>query len=78
MVDDEPLRYAAECVEGAKDRGHATFKPVHLSKAILHTYLAWQNKPGQPLGRAITQKALRPHTSIADAFADWLRLVFGD
>jgi len=37
-----------------------TFIPNHKSKAVIHTYLAWQNEPGMPLGQAITARALNP------------------
>jgi hypothetical protein len=53
-----------------------TFQSLHLSKAIIHTYLAWQDEPGYPMGQAITKETLRPHTDIAINFTDWLRCLF--
>ena len=53
-----------------------TFQSLHLSKAIIHTYLAWQDEPGYPMGQAITKQSLRPHTDIAIKFTDWLTRLF--
>ncbi len=43
---------------------------------MIHTYLAWQDESGYPLGRAITRQALRPQTEIAIRFAHWLTRLF--
>jgi hypothetical protein len=58
MAEQNALAFAKECVEGAKQRGLSSFKDVHLSKAVIHTYLAWQDEPGRPLGQAISMQAL--------------------
>lgn len=47
---------AREAVELAKKRKVATFKDAHHSKAVIHTYLAWQDEPGRPLGLSVTSK----------------------
>ncbi len=76
LAEPECLRFAQECVEQAQANSFSTFKEVHRSKAIIHTYLAWHDEPGYPLGRAITRQALRPHTDIAFKFTNWLRHLF--
>jgi hypothetical protein len=76
MAEQNALAFAKECVEGAKQRGLSSFKEVHLSKAIIHTYLAWRDEPGRPLGQAITMQALKPHTSNAVHFVEWLNRLF--
>jgi hypothetical protein len=75
----EPLsiEFARECVEAAHKRNVTTFKDVHRSKAVIHTYLAWQDEPGYPLGKSITKQSLRPRTAIAINFTDWLVALFG-
>ncbi|MBW4672260.1 MAG: hypothetical protein KME60_33810 [Cyanomargarita calcarea GSE-NOS-MK-12-04C] len=70
------LAFARECVEEAQRKNLTTFKEVHLSKAIIHTYLAWHNEPGYPLGKAITRQALRPQTDVAIRFTNWLINLF--
>jgi hypothetical protein len=77
LAEPSSLAFARECVEAANVRNVATFKEVHRSKAIIHTYLAWQDEPGYPLGKSITKQSLRPHTAIAVSFTDWLIQLFG-
>lgn len=49
---------------------------THRSKAFIHTWLAWQEDPGCPMGQAITAKVLEPHSPLADPFVAWLRRLF--
>jgi hypothetical protein len=76
MAEPNALAFAKECVEGAKQRGLSSYKDVHTSKAIIHTYLAWQDEPGRPLGQAVSMQALKPHTLIAIRFVEWLNRLF--
>jgi hypothetical protein len=76
LAEPASLVFARECVEEAQVKGATTFKGVDLSKAVIHTYLAWQDEPGRPLGQAITKQALRPNTDIAMRFTNWLALLF--
>lgn len=68
---------AGAAVRGAQAEGVCTFKPAHFSKALVHTYLAWQDEPGRPLGQAITAQALSPNTETALSFVSWLTRLFG-
>ena len=76
LAEPMSLGFARECVEQACGRKVTTFKEVHHSKAVIHTYLAWQDEPGYPLGRSITTQALRPHTDVAVRFTNWLTHLF--
>lgn len=78
LAEPIALAFAEKCVEEATKRDLSTFKEVHRSKAIIHTYLAWRNEPGRPLGQAITAQALRPDTANALSFVEWLRRLFGE
>ncbi|MBO7462456.1 MAG: hypothetical protein J6T96_07650 [Bacteroidales bacterium] len=49
---------------------------VHRSKAKIHTYLAWQEKPGMPMGQAITAKVLHADSESAKVFVEWVRNLF--
>ncbi len=49
---------------------------VHRTKAQLHTWLAWQEEPGSPMGLAITKRYLDPNTVEARAFIQWLERLF--
>lgn len=52
------------------------FPEVHRSKARIHTWLAWQQEPGKPMGVAITAHYLYPAASQAQQFIDWVRRLF--
>lgn len=49
---------------------------IHHQKAFIHTWLAWQKKPGMPMGQAITAKALSQDSVIASIFINWLNELF--
>lgn len=78
MVPDNQrslFEYASTSVAGipaAKRR----FRPVDTPKAIIHTWLAWQENPGRPFGTAITARFLNPDAVEAAGFAAWLRSLF--
>lgn len=76
LAEPESLAFARGCVAQAEDNQVTTFKEVHRSKAVIHTYLAWHDEPGYPLGKAITSQALRPHTDVAVKFTNWLIRLF--
>jgi hypothetical protein len=46
------------------------------SKAFIHTWLAWQEPPGLPMGAAITAKSLSADSPQAQAFVIWLNRLF--
>lgn len=52
------------------------YKIVHRAKAKIHTFLAWQDEPGKPMGTAITARVLDPTKSIAVVFISWLEKLF--
>ena len=49
---------------------------IHRQKAFIHTWLAWQSKPGMPMGQAITAKVLSYDSAIASIFITWLNNLF--
>lgn len=55
---------------------HRLFRPVDEPKALIHTWLAWQETPGRPFGTAITARFLNPSVRQATVFATWLRNLF--
>lgn len=52
------------------------YKAVHRSKAKVHTYLAWQDEPGKPMGQAITAHVLNPDAQQAKIFVEWLNKLY--
>jgi hypothetical protein len=57
---------------------HRRFREVERSKAHIHTWLAWQEGPGSPMGQAITKGDLDATAHPARRFAAWLRRLFVD
>jgi len=43
--------------------GEQRFKVPDKPKALIHTWLAWQEEPGRPLGTAITANFLDPNVT---------------
>ena len=76
LADSKSIDFAEQCVNQAESKKHASFKDVHKAKAVIHTFLAWQDEPGRPLGQAITARTLNPENPIANDFVAWLRKLF--
>lgn len=52
------------------------FRTQHLIKAQLHTWLAWQQEPGSPLGLSITKRYLEADALHAQQLMGWIRRLF--
>lgn len=52
------------------------FNDIHLSKARIHAYLAWQDEPGKPFGLSITAKYLQADNPKCEKFVEWLNRLF--
>lgn len=63
-------------IKQAKSENLTSFKPQHRTKAIMHTYFAWQDKPGAPLHSSINKIALNNNAYIAKTFKSWLTKLF--
>lgn len=57
----------------SKDR---RFPPTQETKAHIHTWLAWQEEPGKPMGQAITKRYLDAASPHAQQLIKWLRGLF--
>ena len=76
LAPQDGIEAAKNCIANAKNKNLTFFKEAHFSKAVIHTYLAWQDEPGKPLGQAVTAQVLQPHTQTAKTFIDWLKRLF--
>ena len=56
--------------------GERRFKQLYEPKAVIHTWLAWQEEPGRPFGTAITSNFLNPDVPEVDVLAAWLKRLF--
>lgn len=76
--DDVLMKKSEEVLTELETEGIQNYKPVHRSKAKIHTYLAWQDVPGRPMGQAITANILDVNSELAEKFANWLKELFND
>ncbi|EDN71904.1 conserved hypothetical protein [Beggiatoa sp. SS] len=70
------IKLAKECVTRAVNEECTSFRKPHLSKTVIHTYLSWQDEPGDALALSITRGNLNAKSPIAIKFLTWLRKVF--
>jgi hypothetical protein len=52
---------------------HRKFSAAHRSKAVIHTWLAWQEEPGTRLGQVFRKRYLDPLHPNAEGFVSWLK-----
>ena len=76
-VDDWLWSRAGEAVD-ALPAEHRRFSDLRRSKAYIHTWLAWQEYPGSPMGQAIGKGDLDAHAPAAGRFIGWLRRLMLD
>ena len=74
--DDALMKKSEDVLTEIETEGIQKYKPVHRSKAKIHTYLAWQDAPGRPMGQAITANILNADSELAVKFAEWLKKLF--
>jgi len=52
------------------------YKIIHKSKAKIHTWLAWQESPGTPMGLAINKTYLESTSKICSIFIIWINKLY--
>ena len=73
--DDCLLPLAESSTNEAHEKG-AKFPAAKHLKAVLHTWLAWQENPGLPYGTAINAQFFRHDSPAALAFVQWYKRLF--
>ncbi len=74
--DDALLSRTEAALRDIEEAGLRRYRPGHRPKALIHTWLAWQENPGHPMGTAIKAGALHYDAPLARAFVAWLRRLF--
>lgn len=74
--DDALLSRAKLSVEGILNDDLQVFNPNEKQKAILYTWLAWQDKPPTSLGVAMEMKRVDINAPLALRFISWMRRTF--
>lgn len=67
--DDLLWNYAHDCLLHIPQQ---RFSPAHQPKAQIHTWLAWQEEPGTPMGLAITKRYLDADTTVVHRLMAWI------
>lgn len=81
LVPDEQkslLEKAIEAVESIpkEERQFITKNSDKTAKAQIHTYLAWQSRPGVPYGIAIREKFLKADSQNTENLMTWIKELF--
>jgi hypothetical protein len=69
--------YAKNSANHARENVNAPFIEAHIHKAQMHTWLAWQDPPGERMGSAIRKRILKAELGWGGAFSGWFRELFG-
>lgn len=72
--DDHLIGHARATVAGLPPPRR--FSDRHEQKAVVHSWLAWQEDPGTPLGLSIRKTYADGAATAADPFMDWMRTLF--
>lgn len=67
------LQHARSSTDKARDLG-APFR--NAAKARMHTWLAWQETPGQPYGSAVRARSFDPGRPLAGMFTRWMEALY--
>jgi hypothetical protein len=68
----EHVKSSVAAIPQSERRFHQLAEP----KAVIHTWLAWQEEPGKPLGTAITARYLDPDVTQVDDLISWLNRLY--
>lgn len=74
--NDELLKFAQGSLDAIENGGLNKYNPIHKSKALIHTWLSWQEDPGTPMGASITKRYLTTDAVVCNTFVDWLNRLF--
>lgn len=73
--DSKLIEYVESSVAGIP-KNERKFRKVDDQKAFMHTWLAWQEKPGLPFGTAIKARFLDSEVPQVDTLIAWLDRLF--
>lgn len=75
LIPETDILWQVACnsVSGLPEKRFASKDEI---KAQIHTWLAWQQDPGTPMGWAITKGYLNSNATMAQQLIDWLKILF--
>lgn len=72
---DTLVKYAEKVTDEARSHG-ARYAAKDRIKGVIHSWLAWQEKPGESFGHAIRRKYFRHDSPIANEFVAWFKKTY--
>ena len=75
-TDDQLLPIVKSTLTDIEEKHLNKYTMNHKSKAEIHTWLAWQEEPGTPMGSSITKRYLTTETETCQALINWLIRLF--
>ena len=72
----ENLWQLAEKVVGEIPAEERLFADKDIIKAKVHTFLAWQDEPGRPMGESVTRRYFQTDAQEALNFIEWIRQLY--
>lgn len=77
-INTNPMRYVQNYCDNVPRQEHSDFykSATHRDKAIIHSWLAVQDPPGQQMHTAILAKTLQPNSATARPFLEWFCRLF--
>lgn len=74
--EDILIQTASNVLLEIENKGLNKYSAIHRSKALIHTWLAWQEDPGTPMGLAITKRYLTTDQNNCSQLIQWITNVF--
>ena len=74
--EDKLLPVANQTLNAIEKEKLNKYISAHKSKALIHSWLSWQEDPGTPMGLAITKKFLTTQEKICSKLISWLIMTF--
>jgi hypothetical protein len=73
---DKLISYAESVLESIENKKINKYNKNNHTKALIHTWLAWQKDPGTPLGFAITKTYLTHNSNLSRKYIEWIKSLF--
>lgn len=74
--DDKLLPIVNAVLNDIESKNLNEYSLIHKSKALIHTWLSWQETPGTPMGLSITKKYLNTDVQTCEKLTNWLNNLF--
>jgi hypothetical protein len=73
---DKLLPVVHKTLQEIEDKEINKYAIMHKSKAVIHSWLSWQEDPGTPMGLGITKRYLTTDEGSCLLLINWLRALF--